>query len=414
MLLQCLQKFLSIALTQWRHAINVMIEKDTGSPNLNRLRIIHLFEADYNLLLKLLWGSRLVRKAIDLDLLHPCQHGSVPTQTTMDAIMLTQLSTDLSRICKTNLARFDNNASACYDRIIINLAMLAARRCGMPTHAVQMHADALQFMRYAVKTVYGISESNYMGTIFEPLFGTGQGSGASPAAWLTLMIVLMQTLDRLVPERMRFTSPTHEHSRLMDAFVDDTALGFTDSVIMSCPEMIQRLGEISQIWERLLFFSRGALNLNKCSWYIMYWEWKDGRPALRKADASDPDIVIKPGPQDTEATICRMSPDDETRLLGVFFSPTGSFSKHLSVRKDKADLYAVCLKSPKLKPRDVMVFHKAIYTPAMRYSLPAVAVDEENFFSSSIQGSRGNPQRYGGCLHLAYLDSARPTGYGRA
>ena len=47
--------------------------------------------------------------------------------------------------------------------------------------------------------------------------------------------------------------------------------------------------------------------------------------------------------------------------------------------KDKADRYAVCLTSPKLKPRDVMVFHKAIYTPAMRYSLPAVAVDEECF-----------------------------------
>jgi hypothetical protein len=49
MLLQCFQKFLSIALNsdialiRWRNAINIMIEKDTGSPNLNRLRIIHLF-----------------------------------------------------------------------------------------------------------------------------------------------------------------------------------------------------------------------------------------------------------------------------------------------------------------------------------------------------------------------------------
>jgi hypothetical protein len=109
----------------------------------------------------------------------------------MDAIMLTQLSTDLSRVCKTNLARIDNDASVCYDWIIINLAMLAARRCGMPTHVVQTHAEALEFMRYMVKTVYaGKSESNYMGTIFEPLFGTGQDSGSSPAAWLTLVIVL--------------------------------------------------------------------------------------------------------------------------------------------------------------------------------------------------------------------------------
>ena len=41
------------------------------------------------------------------------------------------------------------------------------------------HTDALKFMRYSVKTVYGVSVDTYQGTMFEPLFGTGQGSGAS-------------------------------------------------------------------------------------------------------------------------------------------------------------------------------------------------------------------------------------------
>jgi hypothetical protein len=50
----------------------------------------------------------------------------------MDPIMLTQVTNDLCRTLKHNLARFDNDASACYDRIIVALAMLAARRCGMP------------------------------------------------------------------------------------------------------------------------------------------------------------------------------------------------------------------------------------------------------------------------------------------
>ena len=164
---------------QRRH---VMLEKDTGTPNINRLRIIHLFEADNNLALKLLWGSRLVRRAVELDLLHPCQHGCVPRHTTMDIIMLIQLSNDLCQVSKMNIARFDNDASACFDRIIIVLAMLAARRCGMPDQAIQTHAEALLFMRYTVKTVHGDSEDSYQGTPFEPLFGTGQGSGASPAA----------------------------------------------------------------------------------------------------------------------------------------------------------------------------------------------------------------------------------------
>jgi hypothetical protein len=384
-LLQCLAKFLhialnkGIALTRWQNAVNVMLEKDPGTPNVNRLRIIHLFEADYNLLLKLMWGSRLVRRAIDLDLLHPCQHGSVPCHTTMDAIMLTQLTTDLSRLTKQNLARFDNDASACDDSILVNLAMLAAQRCGMPINAIQTHAEALQFMQYTVKTVYGISEQNYQGTPLEPLFGTGQGSGASPAAWLSLVVILMHTLDRLVPERMEFTSPHHHHSRLMDAFVDDTSLGFTDSGILTCTEMIKTLNGIAQTWEALLSYSGGALNLQKCSWYVMFWEWIEGQPRLRPLQSSDPDVLLTQGKAPERHSIRQTSPDDATRLLGVYLSPTGDFSVHLRHLQTKAETYASRLTSPRLTATDIRTFHRAIYVPAMTYSLPAIAIDEEAF-----------------------------------
>jgi hypothetical protein len=53
--------------------------------------------------------------------------------------------------------------------------------------------------------IHGILEKNYHGTQFKYLyFGTGQGSGASPSLWLTLIVILMNTIDRLTPERMHF------------------------------------------------------------------------------------------------------------------------------------------------------------------------------------------------------------------
>jgi hypothetical protein len=45
---------------RWTHSVTPMIEKDEGKPFLTRLRIIHLFEADYNLFLKILFGRRMV------------------------------------------------------------------------------------------------------------------------------------------------------------------------------------------------------------------------------------------------------------------------------------------------------------------------------------------------------------------
>ena len=385
MLLSCLTKFLhialntGIALNRWRNAVNVMIEKDPGVPNVHRLRIIHLFEADYNFLLKLMWGHRLVRRAADLHLLHPCQHGSVPGHSTMDVVMLIQLTTDLCRLSKQNLARFDNDASACFDRIIVALAMLAARRCGMPLNAISTHAEALQFMRYTVKTVHGVSEESYQGTPFEPLFGTVQGSGASPAAWLSFVVLLMFTLDQLVPARMEFSSPLHAHSRLIDAFVDDTSMGLTDSGDLSFSDMVGKLTTIAQHWEKLLYYSGGSLNLKKCSWYVMYWEWIEGRPRLRPIDPLDPEVLLTQGSGTASLPIQRLPLDQASRILGVHLSPDGDFSKHLQVMKAKSDLLATNIRSPKLTASDIRIFHRTIYKPAMKYSLPSVAVDEEMF-----------------------------------
>lgn len=83
--------------------------------------------------------------------------------------------------------------------------MLAAGRCGMPCNAIRLHVKALQFMKYSIlKTMHGISETNYHGTAFAPLFGTGQGSGVSPAVWLTLIVLLLHSFDRLIPHQMNF------------------------------------------------------------------------------------------------------------------------------------------------------------------------------------------------------------------
>ncbi|KAI2494432.1 hypothetical protein MHU86_20115 [Fragilaria crotonensis] len=53
-LLKCFVYFMNIVVTRgiaiprWCRATNVMIEKDAGKPCIHRLRIVHLFEADYN------------------------------------------------------------------------------------------------------------------------------------------------------------------------------------------------------------------------------------------------------------------------------------------------------------------------------------------------------------------------------
>lgn len=393
-LLECLTKFMSIAIargvsvTRWQRAINViMLEKDPGRPQINRLRIIHLFEADFNLFLKIMWGSRLVRRAQDYAMINSGQYGSVPGRTASELVMLNQISNDICRTNKINLIRFDNDASACYDRILVHLGMVAARRCGMPGNAVNTHATTLLNMQYSVKTTFGISQESYSGTASKPLFGTGQGSGASPAVWLTLVVVLMNTLDRITKERLRFRSPDSpiHHARLIDAFVDDTSLVFNDN---SCPmtpaQMITKMASIAQNWERLLAYSGGALNLKKCSWCLTYWEWRQGRPVLRSRAPNDPSITLHTSTE-RGATIRHTTPSESNRILGVYLNPVGDFTHQIQILRDKSDRMPNQIRSSRISATNMSIFLRTMYSPSMLYALPAIAADEENF--AQVQSS---------------------------
>jgi hypothetical protein len=64
-------------------------------------------------------------------------------------------------------------------------------------------------------------------------------------------------------------------------------------------------------------------------------------------------------------------------MPGICLAPNGNFAKHLKVMKKKADTFSICICSSRLTPQDIRTFHKTMYFPSMRYSLAAMAVDEE-------------------------------------
>jgi hypothetical protein len=76
--------------------------------------VIHLFEADYNFTLKLLWGKRLVYQGEDNNCFGHQQFAR-PGHQSIDAVHKKTLTYDLSRIMAVNLGVFDNDATGCYD-----------------------------------------------------------------------------------------------------------------------------------------------------------------------------------------------------------------------------------------------------------------------------------------------------------
>ena len=132
-----------------------------------------------------------------------------------------------------------------------------------------------------------------------------------------------------------------------------------------------------QTWEHLLFLSGGKLNLSKCSWYIVRWEWEKGRPVLRPIRPTDPKIQLRQGNSMETTAIKRATLNDSPRKLEVLLNPLGDFGDHVRFLKKKTDTFALRILSPRLTAADVRIFHRSTYVLSMRYGLAAVALDEE-------------------------------------
>ena len=170
---------------RWKMSINAMLLKSNGSKRVEKLRIIHLLEADFNFVLKLIWGKRLMHFCEDNKLLSDDNAGSRPGQSAHDPSLVKTLALDITRLSKTCIILVDNDAKGCYNRIIKNLAMVACIANGLPVSAANMHNMIHDGMVHYVKTAHGISDAFYKATHSgRHSEGSGQGSGASPCIWL--------------------------------------------------------------------------------------------------------------------------------------------------------------------------------------------------------------------------------------
>jgi hypothetical protein len=149
---------------RWQMSINAMLIKSSGSLPVEKLRVIHLLEADFNFVLKLVWGKRLIHFSKDHKLLSDDNAGSRHGQSAHDPSLVKTLALDITRLSKTCIILVDNDAKGCYDRIIKNLAMVACIANGLPVSAANMHNMIHDGMVHYVKTAHGISEACYKAT----------------------------------------------------------------------------------------------------------------------------------------------------------------------------------------------------------------------------------------------------------
>jgi hypothetical protein len=99
------------------------LKKTKGNPKINKPRVIHLYEADYNLILKIIWAHKSVWNADEHNKLHEGQAGSRPNQRAIDVVLRKEMRYMYARMTCTSLGTIDNDAKSCFNCILCNIAM---------------------------------------------------------------------------------------------------------------------------------------------------------------------------------------------------------------------------------------------------------------------------------------------------
>lgn len=372
-----------VSLRRWQNSITTMIEKQPGCPRINKLRVIHLYEADYNLLLKIIWARRLVWHVHDLNKLNEGQAGSRPGRNSIDVVIQKEMKYLYATLTRTGLATMDNDAKSCYDRIICNLAMIVSQFYGITKEAASTQAITLQHMCFRIRTALGDSQAFYKHSHETPIHGTGQGSCASPAIWLLVSSLLMDCLGQL-GNGMTMTDVMGKRTlrQLIDGFVDDTSLftnllkSFIDS--NDIETLTSRLRHDMVAWKELLEASGGKLELTKCFYYILTWKFdKKGNPiptTIPEQRLVANPISIPDSDRNTEVLIQQKEISEAHKTLGCYKCIIRNEEAEILYLTTRSNALANMIKNYGLTKKQATLAYNLVYISSLKYGLPSTTL----------------------------------------
>ena len=400
---------------RWTQVVNVMLQKDPGNPKIHRLRVIHLYEADYNLLLAVKWREAM-HHAEDNGLLNDGLYGSRPGRSAHEPVLIEVLQNEIYRSSMKSGINLDLDATSCYDRILASIATIASRRMGMAKHVVIVNATTLRDAQFRLKTSLGISDQWYQHCKEFPIHGTGQGSGNSPQIWCFICSVLF---DALAHSTTGATFISHDGKMSltihMIGFVDDCTQRVNDFQAETQPtaaQLCERMQTEAQKWNDLLWNSGGALEIPKCSFHVIESDWNpNGKPFLK--GGTQPNKIMITNDQ-VPFQVQHRSNYCSHRTLGCHVNPANTMVAQRKALQTKSDAAAAILTTHILSQSDTKVYYNSYYLPSITYPFPVTSLTEEECINIQNKFMQTIVRKCGYNTHMKLEIRYAPTSYGGA
>jgi hypothetical protein len=373
---------LGVPLKRWGEITTCMIEKIPGVSRINKLRVIHIFEADYNLILKVIWSRKTIWQVHNSELLNIGQSGSRPGCRAIDVAIQKEMKYTYSKMTRTPLLTIDNDAKSCFDRILCNVAMLISQYFGVDINACNLQSTNLEKSQFRIRTGLGDSTTTYSHSCKTPIHGTGQGSCSSPAIWLLTSSFIMDLLQEnghgMSMEDVEYFKKIRQ--QFIEGFVDDNSI-FTNLKfgIINLEELLLKGQLDGQIWEKLLSITGGELELKKCFYYIISWGWdKYGSPIAQEISEQKLEkLKLTLSNSGTITELEQKQVYQSHKTLGTYKCVVGKESEQFNYLMKKSNDICDLASKGQFNRRQSWLAYKSCYIPSMTYSLTAVSMNEK-------------------------------------
>lgn len=363
---------------EWEVSVHCMLQKE-DLPLYWRLRIIQLFEGDFNSALNLLFGRRQMWYRDRNGLNSEATFGGRKGKGCHQALARIQYTAEHSRIMRIPMALIDVDATGCFDRITGCLLSLVNQSTGMTQEAAACQAKTLHNMKHHVKTKMGVSKAYIERSPDLLLEGNGQGNSASVPGWHGHNELMHSVYQKLI-QGCRIMNPQKSINfvQWLLSFVDDNKMLMSFDHTQTHQEIMDLCSSSLQLWEKLLNITGGALELRKCLVTVMLYTFEE---SYRRKGQNQPGCprLLQPGEvggtckitqeSGTVIRIDRQAPNVGERLLGVRSAADGSFHEEYLARLKQSRKLAGRVEAAPFDARDAWQVYFARYKPALGYPL---------------------------------------------
>ena len=106
-------------------------------------------------------------------LLNKGSYGGRPSRISIDPVIVDVTQVEIAMITRRILVSFNNDATACFDRIIPHTLCLCLQLYQIPAQFTALLVDLLQCAKYAIKTAKVVPKETYSQSTESPVFGSG-------------------------------------------------------------------------------------------------------------------------------------------------------------------------------------------------------------------------------------------------